>query len=231
DSLSGYALSLKIGCVNCSVDNYKSARPDGFLDVLSSDGLTISNVTATYDSSFLNNLFPGWRFPSNSYKNVRFENISLIDLAPSSVQPPIGNAGQASNQGIVFKNVHVEINRWAGQGPAPLPAVSGQMNDVSVDCMVKSDGSRIAMSQAGTVAITFTGVPAKLRIGGSTVLTWTARQANTCSGGGEWSGPLGPSGSRTLTMSTAGEHEFTVSCQSANGTSKTVTLRILVSPS
>src|SRR5580704_18740253 len=64
DTLSGYALSLKIGCVNCRVDNYQSARPDGFLDVLASDGLTITNATATYDSSFINNLFPGWRFPA-----------------------------------------------------------------------------------------------------------------------------------------------------------------------
>ncbi len=37
DGLSGYALSLKLGCVDCSVDNYITTRPDGFLDVLPSD--------------------------------------------------------------------------------------------------------------------------------------------------------------------------------------------------
>ena len=229
DSLSGYALSLKIGCVSCSVDNYKSARPDGFIDVLSCDGLTISNVTATYDSAFLNNVFPGWRFPSNSYKNLKFENITMIDSAPSSVQPPISNAVQATNQGIVFKNVHVEINRWAGQASLPLPTVAGPTNDVSLDYLIKADASRIAMSQVGTVAGTLKATPASLRVGDSTVLTWAARQASNCSGSGAWSGALATSGSRTLTMSTAGDHEFTLSCQNGSDTSN-ATLHVSVSP-
>jgi hypothetical protein len=217
DSLSGYALSLKIGCVNCIVDNYKSTRPDGFLDVLPSDGLTISNVTATYDSSFLNNVFPGWRFPSSSYKNVRFENITLIDLAASSVLPPISNV-QGSNQGIVFKNVHVEINHWEGQGGAPIPTVAGQGQDVSLDYVIKADGSRVTASQAGTVAVTFRATPATLRVGDTTTLTWTARQATGCSGGGAWSGGLGTSGTRTLTMTSPGDHEFKLACQNAGDT-------------
>src|SRR5208282_627634 len=39
DSISGYALSLKIGCIDCVVDTYSSSRPDGFLDVLPSNNL------------------------------------------------------------------------------------------------------------------------------------------------------------------------------------------------
>src|SRR5260370_41912701 len=48
DTISGYANSLKLGCVSCSVDGYQSSRPDGLRDVLTSDGLTMSNVSATY---------------------------------------------------------------------------------------------------------------------------------------------------------------------------------------
>src|SRR5260370_11858487 len=31
DSITAYALSLKIGCVDCSVDTSPSTRPDGFM--------------------------------------------------------------------------------------------------------------------------------------------------------------------------------------------------------
>jgi len=68
DTVSGYALSLKLGCHQCSVDGYKTARPDGFMDVLSSDGLTVSNVVASYDSVFLNGVFPGWRFSASAVR-------------------------------------------------------------------------------------------------------------------------------------------------------------------
>jgi hypothetical protein len=132
DTLSGYALSLKIGCNNCSVDNYRTSRPDGFMDVLNSDGLKVSNVTATYDSSFLNNVFPGWRFPSNDYKNLTFENIVLTDVAPASVQPPIGNMNRDSNENIVFTNVRIRVHRWAGTGK-PTPNIGGHNNSVSID--------------------------------------------------------------------------------------------------
>src|SRR5262249_43926842 len=58
DSSSGYVNSLKLGGVNCEVDGYKSYRPDGFMDVLTSNGLKISNVEVVYDSSFLHDLYP-----------------------------------------------------------------------------------------------------------------------------------------------------------------------------
>jgi hypothetical protein len=126
--LSGNALSLKIGCLNCSVNDYKSARPDGFADVLSSDGLTISNVDATYDSRFLNDLYPGIRFPQPPYRNVTLENVALKDAAAVTAYQPIGNADKAY-QGISFKNVQISINRW--KGSAPLPTISGLRVTVS----------------------------------------------------------------------------------------------------
>jgi hypothetical protein len=226
DTLSGYALSLKIGCVDCSVDTYSTNRPDGFLDVLPSNGLTISNVTATYDSAFLNNLFSGWRFPSSGYTNVTFENISLKDSASSSVALPIGPANQASNENLVFTNVQVGINRWAGQG-LPLPTIAGQTNSVSLNYAMVESVSRVMAAQKGIGSLTLQATPATLSAGGSTTVKWTSRDAASCSAGGSWTGPVGTSGSRVIKLSSAGTYNFTLNCQNASSSSST-TLPLLV---
>ena len=129
---SGYALSLKIGGVDCQVDGYQSSRPDGFLDLLASNGVTIANVNATYDSSFLHNLYPGWRFPDSPYTNVTAENIVLTDLADHPVQAPIGSARQTSNSHIVIRNVTVHLRNWRGSSP-PQAVIAGENNDVSIN--------------------------------------------------------------------------------------------------
>jgi hypothetical protein len=110
DTQSGYANSLKIGGINCEVDGYKSYRPDGFMDVLTSNGLKISNVEATYDSSFLNGVYPAIRFPQPPYRNVTFENITLIDKAPIPKQTPIWGVFSPVNSGVVMRNVRVVLN-------------------------------------------------------------------------------------------------------------------------
>jgi len=132
DSTSGNALSLKIGGINVVVDGYQSSRPDGFLDVLASDGLTIRNAQASYDSSFLHNLYPGLRFPDSSYRNVTLRNVVSTDMARETVRRPIGDARDVSNEHIVFSNVQVRLNRWAAQGSAE-PVIAGTNNQVSIE--------------------------------------------------------------------------------------------------
>jgi hypothetical protein len=226
DKNSGYALSLKIGCVECSVDTYKSNRPDGFLDVLSSDGLTISNVEATYNSMFVHNLFPGWRFPSTSYKRLTFENIALRDLASSSVQLPIGGTYQTSNENIVFTNVRVGINRWSGKG-LPLPNIWGQGNDVSLEYNFNSDASRVMSKQKEALSLTIRAIPATLRSGGSAVLSWVSSEATSCSASGAWSGAVATAGSRIVKFTSAGNYYFGFRCQNSSVSSNT-TLRVVV---
>jgi hypothetical protein len=213
DTISGNALSLKIGCINCSVDDYSSTRPDGFLDVLPSDGLTISNVTATYNSAFLNNLYPGWRFPSSGYTNLTFTNITLKDSAVSSIQPPIGGSGAASNENIAFTNVKVGINQWSGKG-SPLPNVAGQGNEVALDYTIAVNALRIMSLQKGTITLTLKATPATaLSIGGTALLMWTSRDVTSCSAGGAWSGVRATGGSRTVQFESAGNYEYTFNCQ------------------
>jgi hypothetical protein len=229
DTISGYALSLKIGCVACSVDNYRTNRPDGFLDVLASDGLAISNVIATYDSGFLNNLFPGWRFPSVPYKNLTFENITINDLASSSAQPPIGGSNQASNDGIMIHNVRVSINRWSGKGRVS-PTFAGQGIDVLLDYSVTEDASRLVSLQKGTIYMTLQAKPANVQVGNLTTIQWITKGATMCSPTGAWSGDLATgAGSRSVKLSAAGSYSFTLDCQDA-GSSAKATLPVAVMP-
>ena len=227
--LSGNALSLKIGCVDCTVNNYRSARADGFMDVLSSDGLTVSNVIATYDSGFLNNIYPGIRFPQAPYRNVKFDHVLLADSAETTTHLPIENASQASNQGIHFGDVHITMNRWSGSAGPPLPAISGQANDVSLDYSIKADDSRIVRAQTGSIEATLMAVPTVLRGRGETSLTWTAKQASGCSASGAWSGPVNAVGKRTVQLSGPGTYDFVLTCQNDGGVTS-VTLQVTVAP-
>lgn len=226
EPLSGYANSLKLGCVNCKVDDYSSARPDGLIDVLNSDGLVISNVTGTYNSAFLNNTYPGWRFPAASYKNVTFDKVTLIDTAPVSIQPPIGNAGQPTNEGIVLKNVHIELNQWAGRG-SPLPVFGGPSNDVSMDALVTGSSWRLTKSQKGSVDVVLQATPSTSAPG--TILTWTLHGADRCSASGAFNGDINGSGSNTLDTSRMPAKDVTVTCQH-NADMSNATAHIGVAP-
>jgi len=224
---SGNACSLKIGCVECSVDDYRSTRPDGFMDVLSSNGLTVSNVTATYDSAFEDNQWPAWRFPSSYYTHVTFENIVLKDSAPVTAHPPIDGNNRPSNENIVFKNVQVEINRWSGTGRL-VPDIAGRGNEVALDYAIAADMSHVTSLQRGGQSLMLSATPAKVTAGDSTVLTWTLREAGVCSASGTWSGALAAEGSRTVKLTSGGNYDFGIECQNAAGPSA-VTVRIVVS--
>ncbi len=224
DSISGYTNSIKLGCVNCSVDHYSTARPDGFLDLLGSDGLTISNVSASYNSAFLNDLFPAWRFPSSGYKNVTFENITVTDTSPTTGQFPIGNAGQPSNENLVLRNVQVEMNQWTGPGALPLPVINGRSNDVSLDYRVRTPAWHIVKSIKGSVDITLQQGSAT---GPAGTIAWAARGADHCSGGGAWSGPLPASGSKPVEVTSGADEQISITCtHDADLSTATATLRL-----
>ena len=114
----GYADSLKLGCNDCTVDGYNTNRKDGFMDTLTSSNLKVSNVVATYDSSFVDEYenWPGWRWPGGgttpSYKNISFTNVSLTDLAAATVGAPLSNANMAGNANISFTDVNIVVQSW-----------------------------------------------------------------------------------------------------------------------
>lgn len=113
DTHSGYADSLKIGAIDSTVDGYTSYRPDGLMDVLTSSNLTISNVTATYNSSFLNDQYPAIRFVQPPYQHVTLENVTLTDKSPITNQFPITGMNDVSSSQVALKNIKVTLNNWA----------------------------------------------------------------------------------------------------------------------
>ncbi len=221
DSVSGYALSLKLGCIDCSVDTYTSNRPDGFMDVLSSNGLTVSNVTASYDSAFLNNLYSGLRFPQSPYKNVKFENVVLTDTAVTSERIPVSNANLSTNETIVFRNVRAVINRWSGSG-MPVPVIAGTGNSISLQVTILSPNSGILMAASQGLEMTLQATPAKVQVGETTTLKWLAHGATSCSANGTWSGSVPSAGSRVVTAGPAGTNEFVFYCQNPDSSSSAV---------
>jgi hypothetical protein len=226
DTLSGFADSIKIGGVDCSVDTYVSNRPDGLMDVLSSNGLTVSNVTGTYNSAFLNNLFSGLRFPQLPYKNVTLENVSLTDTAPASVRMPVSSAAGASNENIVFKNVRTVINRWSGSG-LPLPVVAGTGYSMSMDVSILAPDQRVAIATSPGLEVTLQATPVKLKVGDTTTLKWVAKGATSCSTNGAWAGSVPSGGSRVVTAGSAGSYDYVFYCQNP-GTSSSAVLPVVV---
>jgi hypothetical protein len=228
DTISGYANSLKLGCVNCSVDDYQSFRPDGLMDVLTSDGLTISNVTATYDSGFINNLYPGWRFPSTGYENLTFENITLKDLAAVTLVEPIGNANTAGNRNLDFSNVQVAINAWA-PAVAPFPYILGEDDSLAFTYSVAIDQSQHLQSLNGNLKVELVASPVTLHVGQTISLHWLVWQANSCSAAGAWSGAVGTTGSREFKLNSPGIYDFTLSCTNSSDTTLATATVVVVS--
>jgi hypothetical protein len=220
DSLSGYANSLKLGCNDCSVDQYSTNRPDGFMDVLTSDGLTVSNVTATWDSTFLNNLFPGLRFPLEGYSHVTFENVQMTDLAAVSTKGPIGNAPYQSNSYIVFNNVQIGMSKWGGSD-MPVPKIVGVNNNVVINFSMTADPAKATSLQTGAASLLLQATPSTVLAGASTLLKWSSKDGSNCAASGAWSGALAPGGNKAVRIASAGQHDFTLTCQTSSGPAAT----------
>ena len=215
DSVSGYALSLKVGCTECSIDTYTSGRPDGFMDLLPSDNLTVSNVKATFDSSFINNVFPAaLRFPGVLYSHITVENASFTDTAATTIRGPIANAGYVSNEAIAFSNVSVTIKNWAGSD-IPVPVIAGTTNNLAIDYVLEAQGMKVSYVMKGTVSSTLQASPVNVKAGGSTKLLWSSRAASGCTATGTWAGPLSTSGNKTVTVGVAGTNDFNLNCQNS----------------
>jgi len=215
---SGYALSLKLGCLQCQVSGYTSNRPDGFMDVLPSSDLTVTNVSATYDSSFINNIYPGWRFPTVGYSNLTFQNVALTDTANVTVTAPLGNAGQASNVGIVFQNVVIGMNQWAGSTPLPLPNMVGQNNKVSLVFTIADTANRIVAQENGSLWAVIMGTTKTLAADASTMISWKSEEATHCSMSGGLQGAIPIAGTKLVTVSSTSSANFTLNCANSGGT-------------
>jgi hypothetical protein len=212
DTQSGYANSLKLGCTDCSVDTYTSYRPDGFMDVLDADNMTISNVTATFSSTFINNLYPSAiRFPATSYTNVTFDHMQFTDTTDSTTRGAIGNATMTTNSGIVFTNVNVGMTSWAGSD-YPLPGFKGTGISVAINFTMSAQVTKLSFLQNGAASLALESTPSVVNAGANTVINWKTASAGSCTATGAWSGPLAGSGSKAVKVGAAGSHSFGLTC-------------------
>lgn len=217
---SGFANSLKIGGVNSTVDGYQSYRPDGMLDVLTSNGLTLKNLSGTYDSSFLNNLWPGVRWPGYPYTKVALANVSLADQAASSTEPPmVGQNGTALlDTGITASGVTFTLNAWAGSGNLVANFGEGAGNDVALDYQLLGDPAAIESQQVNGMACQIEAHPSTVVAGGATTLTWSSANATACTASGAWNGSQSPAGSAASpALAKAGDAGFVLTCSGSQG--------------
>jgi len=223
DSQSGYAASIKLSCVSCSIVNYISRRPDGFMDLETTSNLTVNGAFASFDSAFLNNLYPpGIRFPSAGYSYVKIENAGFVDTAAVTLHGPFGNATSPTNQDIDMANFQIYLTHWSGPD-LPLPTMAGTTNDIDLDFSITSQLMTVTYLQNGTLQTTLKGTPTTVNRGAATALAWSSVGASDCSASGAWAGNLGTSGSRIIPMATIGSYNFTVSCASASAAASATT--------
>lgn len=186
---SGYANSLKIGGNNVSIDQYYSQRPDGLLDLLPSDGLTIHDTHGSYDSTFLHGLYPGIRFPSTGYRNITITASSLEDRASGgSSTPPIGwMAGAGPNDNVQMTDFRVSIDNWVGSYYVQLQESAGRIyaTQSNVDLyysLFHADGTvaSVHSGRNGDVTWQITATPSTLFTGSYSDISWSVANAARC---------------------------------------------------
>ena len=78
----------------------------------------------------------------------------------------------------------------------------------------------------GPPTVTVSPASANAFVGQTVTLTWTSTNATSCAASGAWNGPLGTSGSQSVTPSSAGAQTYSIACSGSGGSanaSSTVT--------
>lgn len=227
----GNALSLKIGGNNVLVNGYQSYRPDGFLDLLASNGITIRNVKAAYDSAWLHYLYPAIRFPgpfganAPAYSNVTLENVEITDLAPSTHMLPAGPSLLEANSGFRFENMKFVLNRWSGPSLETLAQSSGNYSGsghrIAFDYTIASPDNHgetaILSRRDGSVSAHLIASPLALPAGQSVTLSWAFDRAASCAASGRWNAEGLASGTKTVTSAAPGTIAYGFSCTGPSG--------------
>ncbi len=230
-ALSGNALSLKIGGFDILVDGYESHRPDSFLDLLQSEGVTIRNVKATYDSSFMNYIYPAIRFPGGShpalpgYKNIALTSVSLADLAASTSVVPIRMSTVGVNSGVVVSDAAFSLNRWSASTLQDLmrsaALVKGSGHKISFVYNVVAPGTSapasVASGLSGSMSWFLAVAPNATTVGGSALLTYAATGATVCRAGPTWSNGGKFSGGALVTSPLPAPAPYSLTCAGKDG--------------
>ena len=226
--VSGYANSLKIGAFNSTVDGYQTYRPDGMADILISNGLTLKNLSGTYDSSFTSNCWPGIRWPGYPYTGVALENVSLTDLASVSKQPPLGGQeGTALEDSyITATNASFTMNAWGGTSSFVTSFGAGVGHNLILDYHLISTNTVVEAGQLNGMLWQLEAAPSSVAVNAPATLTWESKGAQSCTASGAWSGSKGPDGGTTETLTSPGDAGFVLTCTGVDAGTESVAVQV-----
>lgn len=242
---SGYANSLKIGGNNVMVDSYLSNRPDGFLDLLSSNGLTIKGLRGRYDSNFLHGMYPGIRFPSTGYRNILITDSRISDIASgsgSTIQPVGGMAGAGPNDNVQIQDLKVTISNWA-LGDYKLleesaARIYGTNHQVDMTYTIgatplgtppTSSITTIRSGRVNNVTWQMRAQPSTTTTGTFSNVNWVVSNAVSCDTSSTGWTASGLSGSQQVTSPTAGTIRYGLLCTASDvNTPRTINPSIAV---
>jgi hypothetical protein len=185
------------------------------MDMLPSEDLTVTNVVATFDSKFINDMYPAaLRFPGVGYSRVTFDNVQLEDTAADTGRGPLGNAPSGTNGSIVFTNVSLSMKQWSGPASTvPVPTIGGTSNDISLVVRMTEQSTQVSHLMKGTVSATLKATPIQVRPGAATQLTWSSAGADSCAASGAWVGSMRDHGTRVVKVGTADNYDFGLDCR------------------
>ena len=78
-------------------------------------------------------------------------------------------------------------------------------------------GGAPAVPVTPAASVNLSADPSSVLLTNTTTLTWSTSNATSCSASGAWSGTKATSGTEAVTISTAGDNSFTLSCTGAGG--------------
>jgi len=164
---------------------------------------------------------------------------TIVAGASTTISWSVANADSCTASG--------GIGTWAGSvislpsGSKSITTSTVGSHQFTLTCSGPVGGPAVAnvildVNAAGAVSIgSFAASPSAIVEGGSTTLSWTTSNASSCTasnGTGGWSGSsVGlPSGTKVITIATAGNYTFTLTCVDASGGQDVVSTIVEVSP-
>jgi hypothetical protein len=151
---------------------------------------------------------------------------------PTSVQP---NGHATLEWNATNATACAASGAWSGLKPVSGTSATGLLTDsTGYDLVCAGPGGTVTKSIVVDVvvatpapAVSLSAAPTSVDYNGSTMLSWSASNANTCSASGGWSGPKATSGGTQTLGSLTSTRTFSLTC-SGDGGSKTKSVTVTV---
>lgn len=169
---------------------------------------------------------------------------SLITTGVTQLAPRSATVAVTAIAGSLDATVAVEYESGGKTLTSPAVALAGSLAPASADIeltglvaasavryraivasaagTVTGDWQEFTTPQVGAPTLTLSVDETTVVIGKAVTLSWQSAEATSVTASGAWSGELPASGSKTVTLSKAGEHSFVLSATGPGGGTETV---------